>query len=792
MNSKKTQYVTIKDAWNYFISNIWLFIISIILSTSIALVYVVITPPIYKRTASILIKSDEQRQDLSNVLSLDGSGTHNNNIDINNEINILLMPQLMEEVVKRLSLQNQYHVKFRGARWVDIYHNAPFEVQLDTLLSNCTMKLELLDSGEERFEITDLSINGSGIESVLAGNYGDTITTSYGAFSVQRVPWNRDKIRQERYTYSRQSVSQVTSQLSSALTVNIRSKNVSIIDISLTSGSRDKAEAVLNTLISVYNENWIKDKNLITISTTRFINDRVKIIEKELGVVDKNISNYKSENLLPDVKSVSNFNLQSSNEILREQVKLNNQLSMAQYILQYLQNNTIDNQLLPVNTGIEDNSIEAKISQYNELLMRKNNLLASSSMKNPIIADMVSELQSRKTAIKISINEFINTLNFQLENNRKEEIVTRNRLSQNPSQELYLLSTGREQMVKEQLYLFLLQKREENELKQAFTAYNTKVLSYAKGSNIPIEPKRNIILLMGLAVGIVLPIIILIIRESFNTVVRDKSDLKEVLVPYLGAIPLMAKMGFFKRLIMRNRETPNKIVVNDSRDIINESFRVVRTNLDFMAADSKGCRCIAITSINPKSGKSFVSLNLAASLALKESKTLIVDGDFRRGTLSEAVNSPRKGLVNYLNSKDIIIEDVIVKSVIYPTLDVLPMGIMPPNPTELMLIDKFATLVKDLRTKYDYILFDCPPVDIVSDAAIVEKQCDSTIFVVRAGLMEKEFLNDLEEFYTNKTYKNMSLLLNGVDYSSNRKYGYGTYGRYGDGSYYGYGNKNRK
>ncbi|MFI3266033.1 MAG: polysaccharide biosynthesis tyrosine autokinase [Rikenellaceae bacterium] len=792
MENRRKQYISIKDAWSYLVSNIWLFICSIILSVSVAIGYIIITPPIYNRTASILIKSDEQRDAVSSVLTLGGNGSfQNNNIDINNEINILLMPQLMDDVVRRLSLQESYKVKFHNVRWVDIYHSAPIEIKLDSLLYDCSINLKVAVIDDSQFKITDLYINGEKIEEYIIENYDQPIATPYGNLTVAKSYWAAEHLPTNLYTYTRTSIASASARYSGALSVGVRSQNASIIDLSLTDGSKEKAEDILNTLISVYNENWIKDKNLITISTTNFINERLKIIEKELGDVDENISRYKSENLLPDVKTVSNINLQSSNEILKTQVQLNNQLSMAQYILQYISSSTTDSQVLPVNTGLDDNSIESQISRYNELLMRKNSLLANSSLKNPVIVDIMRELESSKNTIEASINEFINTLNFQISNTHKEEIATRNRLSENPSQELYLLSTGREQMVKEQLYLFLLQKREENELNQAFTAYNTKVLSYAKGSNIPVAPKKQIILLLGLAIGVLAPVFFLLIRESFNTVVRDKSDLKGLSIPYLGAIPSIGQKQSFRRKLQES----SLIVVNNDKDIVNEAFRVVRTNLDFMlgANKNKQCSCIAITSINPKSGKSLVSLNLAASLALKRSRTLVVDGDFRRGTLSEAVHSPRKGLVNYLNSTDISIDEFIIKGLEYPLLDVLPMGIIPPNPTELLLLDKFVDVIKELRTKYDYIIFDCPPVDIVSDAAIIEKQCDSTIFIIRAGLMDKEFLFDIEELYKNKTYKNISLMLNGVDYDKNRRYGYGAYGQYGGyANHYGYGNKRKK
>lgn len=415
MEIKDKQYITIKDAWSYFVSNIWLFIISIVISLFVALGYVVVTPPVYKRSASILIKSDEKTQAVSSVLSLNGSDAmHNSNTDLNNEVNILLMPQLMEEVAQRLSLQDSYSVKFRNLRWVDIYRSAPFQIKLDSTLLPCVFNIELAITDNNSYSIRDLSINGSIVEEHVTANFDEEVSTSYGSFTVEKATWLGTASKHNIYSYSHGRLSAAAAKYSAALSVWVRGRDVSIIDLSMVGESREKIEDILNTIISVYNENWIKDRNLITISTTNFINERVKIIEQELGAVEQNIASYKSENLLSDVGAASSMNLQSSNEILKEQVELNNQLSMARYILQHIQNSTTESQLLPVNTGIENSAIENQIAQYNELLQRKNNLLAHSSVNNPVISDIIDELQSEKKAIQVSINGYINTINFQI------------------------------------------------------------------------------------------------------------------------------------------------------------------------------------------------------------------------------------------------------------------------------------------------------------------------------------------------------------------------------------------
>lgn len=799
-NNQDQQYINLKDLWDIFLGNIWIFAASIIVCVAIAVGYVAVTPPTYMRTASILIKDDSKGQSISSTGGFENMGLVQSNTDINNEIHILSTPQIMEEVVRRLSLQYNYGLKYKNIRWIDLYHAAPFRVELDSALLNDNVSFNLTTDGENQYAIENLVVNGNQTETKKHRVFGEPVVTSFGSFTVNKGVVIPDGVEGNLYSFSKSSVEAVASGYIAAFSARLRSTDATIIDLSITLGSTHKAEDILNTLISVYNENWIKDKNLVTLSTTNFINERLSIIEQELGVVDQNISTYKSENLLPDVGAVTGINLQSSNEILNRQIDLNNQLSMARYLLQYMQNASTSEQLLPVNSGIGSSAIDGQIVKYNELLLQKNMLLANSSRSNPVVADMIADLEALKDIMILSVNDLITTLTIQIENTRLEELAAQKRLSNNPSQELYLLSTGREQMIKEELYLFLLQKREENELNQAFTAYNTKVLSLAKGSNAPIAPQKKVILLFGFAIGCILPIVFLILKAGFNTAIEDRGDLKGLSIPYLGSIPLINhKRSFWAKITGQKAKRPrnNVVTINNSRDGINEAFRVIRTNLDFMTAKDKSCNLVSITSFNPQSGKSFISLNMAMSMATKNSRTLVVDGDFRRGTLSQAIKSPKKGLVNYLNNSVETLDEVIVKNAFHPMLDVLPMGITPPNPTELLLIERFEAAIAELQQKYDYIFFDCPPIEIVPDATIIEKYCDSTVFVIRAGLMDKRLLPELEELYVSKKLKNMSIVVNGVDHNRNVRYGYsryGGYGKYGYGGYgsYGYGNAKSK
>ena len=540
-----------------------------------------------------------------------------------------------------------------------------------------------------------------------------------------------------------------------------------------------KAEDILNTLIEVYNEKWIQDKNQIAVSTSRFIGERLGVIENELGHVDENISNYKSEHLLPDVQAASSLYMSQSAENKKEIQTLTNQLATAQFIRRELGGKEM-NQPLPTNSGIANVNIESQIGEYNKMVLDRNRLIANSSEKNPLVKDLGNSMQSMKRTILQSVDNLIVSLNTQIRSIRQQEATTTQQLASNPSQAKYLLSVERQQKVKEELYLYLLQKREENELSQAFTAYNTRMITAPRGSALPTAPNKKNILLVALALGLLVPAVIIFMQENMNTKVRGKKDLENLSVPYLGEIPL-----YFRNKKKKNKFSEYAIVVEEgNRNIINEAFRVLRSNVDFMKSKNTEQKVFIETSFNPGSGKSFLSMNIAMSFAIKGKKVLVIDGDLRHGTVSAYVGSPKKGLSDYLGNKEVVWNELLVIDKKYPNLHIIPVGTIPPNPTELLEDGSLATLMQDLRDEYDYIFIDCPPIDIVADTQIIEQYADRTLFVVRAGLLDRSLLPELESIYQEKRFKNLSVILNGTE-STGGRYGY-RYGYHnGYDSYYG-------
>ena len=577
------------------------------------------------------------------------------------------------------------------------------------------------------------------------------------------------------------------------MTAALNDEKATIIDIAYKDVSIQRAEEFLNTLISVYNENWVKDKNQIAVSTSQFINERLQVIESELGNVDSDISSYKSANLIPDIEAASQMYMNTANQANIQATDLNNQLYMARYIREHVNNKNSKDQLLPANSGINSPIIEQQINDYNEKMLQRNSLVANSSAENPLAQDMDKNLAEMRTAIVKSIDNQVNTLNTQIRGLRGIQGASTSRLSSNPKQAQHLLSVERQQKVKEALYLFLLQKREENELSQAFTAYNTRVVTSPTGEMKPTSPDRKRILLAAILVGLLLPVIIIYIRENMNTKVRGRKNIEKLTIPFIGEIPLNArpksKWFWHRRKKKSDTETYEIVVKPKSRNVINEAFRVVRTNMEFMSGADHTNKVIMITSVNPGSGKTFLTINIATSFAVKEKKVICVDLDMRRTSLSAYVNHPKSGVADYLNGKVADWHDTKVAVDGYDSLEVIPVGTVPPNPAELLFNPSLQQMLDDLRNEYDLIFIDCPPVEIVADASVIAKFADMTVFVIRAGLMEREMLPVVEGYYNDKKFQNMSMLLNGTTAAGSR-YGYHRYGyHYGYAYGYGYGSR---
>lgn len=781
--------VNLMDLLHLCLQKWYWFAVSVVIVLALAAFYLLRTPNDYSRSATLLIKDDKQGGGISSEMdAFSDMGLFKSSSNVDNEIIAFKSPSLMTEVIKRLQLEMNYftpgffHDKVVYGKTLPVVvsmldfsseNSAVFDLQVATDSSVILSGFVLMDKdGEVDFGNKEVK-----------GHLLDTLPTPLGKMIVSPAA---AFVPGEEYNLvvSRSSLYGAVMSYSKRLSVSLADKKATAINLAFQDNSIARADDVLNTLITVYNENWVEDKNQIAVSTSLFINERLRVIERELGSVDKNISSYRSQNLLVDEKAASSLYLTESSKISADILKVNNQLYVTEYIKKYLVDVNNRNQLLPANSVIESGDLASQISEYNTKMLQRNNLVANSSEQNPLVVDIDQALVAMRQAIISSVDNQIVILNEQLRSLQRTAEKNTSRIAASPTQAKYLLSVERQQKVKEALYLFLLQKREENELSQAFTAYNTRIVTPPGGSKLPVAPKRNIVLLAALMLGLAIPVGIIYLLEMVNTKVRGRKDLEGTPVPFVGEIPQVgeSKRKCPFRKTSHEDEQPVVVVKPGSRSIVNEAFRVMRTNLEFMRQKDKKCEVIIITSFNPGSGKSFLVTNLSISLALKGKRILCIDGDLRRGSASAYIGSPKIGLSDYLSGRVNKLEEIIYPFPEQKSLDVIPMGTMPPNPTELLFSERLGQLIETCKERYDYIFIDCPPIELVADTQILSQYADRSLFVVRAGLLERSMLPELKKLYNEKKYPNMALILNGT-VSAGGRYGY----KYG--YYYGYGNK---
>ena len=792
--NQQEESVQLMDLLYKCLSKWYWFVISAALCLALAVFYVLKTPPVYTRSAEIQIKTNSRGQSISTDAEISQLGLFNTNTNVYNEIKAFGAKSLMQEVVKRLNLDMNYITDGRFHDNVLYGRSLPFTAAIIDVPDQAVMSFDLDVKEDGAFTLSNFTLQNEPVErgAKVSGAFADTLATPIGNIvvtpTVNYVAMNYPTVHVKRSSYR-----SATNRYSSELSVNLSDKMSQVIQLTLNDISIQRAEDILDMVVSVYNENWVADKNQIAVSTSMFINERLGVIEEELTNVDSDISNYKSQNLIPDVKAASSMYMSQSNAINEQIQGLNNELYMTRYIRESLTDDANKNKVLPANSGISSANIESQISDYNDKLLRRNDLVTNSSESNPLVVELDNSLNSLRQAIISSVDNQELALSNQISSLTRTERQATARIAANPTQAKYLLSVERQQSVKEALYLYLLQKREENELSQAFTAYNTRIIDPPTGSMSPTAPRKSMIYLLALLLGLCIPLAALYLMEVLNTRVRGKKDIKDVVLPFAGEIPLTeegmkSNKRYLRALKMQKQVEPKReiLVKTGSRDTINEAFRVLRTNIEFMMKN-KDANVAAVTSFNPGSGKSFISMNLAVSLAIKGRKVLVVDCDLRHASLSTYVDSPHKGISNYLSGQTDDIDSLICAVSGYDNLFVLPVGVIPPNPTELVADERFKQLIARLKGEYDYVFLDCPPIEIVADTQIIDQYADRTLFVIRAGLCERSMLSELNSLYEENKYNNLALILNGTEISKSgyfgNKYGY-HYGHYG---HYGYG-----
>lgn len=773
------------------------FIASVLFFLLVGIAYIARLEPRYERSMSVLIKDQDEGGGVGSIASAFSSfGLVSSNTNVYNELLSIKSPAVMQQVVLDLNLQvNTIERKFPHG--TTLYGTTdPFVIGFPDLgpQDGGSFRMDIRPDGTARLYKFRRNLTDG------LAKYDDVIELPKGFLKARTPLGIIDFTPNPKYTgklcpegkprtlvIARGGLQATTESLCKRLKGDLADKDAEVIDLQITDVSIERAEDILNNVLRVYNEFWVSDKNKVAQATSQFINDRLVVLQQELGDIDLRVSDFQSKSLMPNIGEVARMNMESTKDVNSQILTLNNQLAMSEAVYGYIANSANKENVIPMNTGTGNPQLEAQIGSYNQLLLQRNNVRSSASGANPIVQQLDAQVAGQHEAITKAMAAHVANLRKALANLQGAKGAISGEIAALPDKARQLRGVTRQQSVKEQLYLFLLQKREENELSQTFTANSTRVITPPQGSFKPVSPKKTLILGVLFIVGLFLPAMVIYIRESNNSKVRSRKDLEHMSAPFIGEIPFMGKKpGIFKKFFALFRKKKHsrsleKVMVAvrpGSRDVASESFKIIRGNIDFMMQHSKADNVIMLTSFNPGSGKSFIAYNLSASFTMKGKRVLNIDCDLRHGSTSQFVHMPDKGLSSYLTGATDDWRSLVRPVEDTPDMFVLPIGHRPPNPSELLDNGRIGKLIREASEEYDYVFLDCPPVDIVVDTQILEKYIHRTIFIVRAGLLERSAIAEIDALYQSGRFKNMCLLLNGTEQQLSR------YGAYGS-SYYG-------
>ena len=786
----RNEQVNLVDLFYYLIGNWYWFLFFVLVSLTVAYARYARMPFVYGSHVTAIIKNagDEIR-----TARFETYDRMINTVSVSNEELQLRSVSLMSEVVKALDADVNYldRIKVR-------------DVELYTSLSPVRMVFDREHADPGVFEVTVMPLDANtirlhknGVSQTVA--LGDTVALGSGWVSF--LPTARylpdcygQMIRVRKY-----SVSTAANKYISQLRI---ANEDQILRLTEYDYNAQRAADIVNMLVIKYNEAAIREKNRVAVNTERFINERLAIIEQELGSVEGAMAGFKSANQLMSVDQAASMYLGDSRNYSAELVEVETRLALSGYLKDYVVKSADNYQMIPANMGLGDANVDQVVSQYNEEILRREKLVAASSAESPAVRQANAELNTMRSSILGLIQNLQTSLEIQKRDLSERERSAIQKFSTMPTKERQMLEYERQQSIKQDLYLFLLNKREENAISQAMADDNLRVVDPGWANYVPVAPQRMKIIALAILIGLLIPAVILIARLFLDTKIRTRKEIEENIdVPFLAEIPLNKDM---RSLIFRGskhkhgEKEPSPFVYNpNSHNVFTEAMRMMCTNISFLDPDSKLPMVIATTSYSSSSGKTFITANMAACLADAQKKIVLIDTDMRKRSMSGAFNLKHRtmGLSNYLYDLDVVLDDILYKDA-RPGIDFIPAGPTPPNPTELLSRPRLDELIKLLRERYDYILLDGVPIQMLADPLVMNRVVDTNLFILRSGQLDRRILPQLDELNEKRHLHNMAIVFNGPQVKKRHGYGFGSYGYgygYGYGSGYGYyGQEERK
>jgi capsular exopolysaccharide synthesis family protein len=753
----KTNEIDVRKIVRVVIEHWWWFAFSVLLCVGIGVVRFMRKTPNWKTDATIALRQkdgDVSQIDAFSMLGLSG------NKAAEDEVVVLSSRGLIYQAVDALNLWED-NAKKGGLRWegefrhpaltidyIDLNEKAqmsPFTITVKPNKNGYKVKVKMSRFKQSSKQVATLS---EPIELSTVGTIAIHANRPLSKDTTYRVFHARRELVVARYR--------------EAINVSQHKKESNIIMLSTVSSNPERDKALLNQIIEQYNLNAIVDKNMIATNTAAFIEDRLAIITAELTDAENAVAAYKEQNNIADINTQAHLFLNASNAEQRAMAEIETQLSLVEYIDEFLRDETKRNSLIPSNIGVTDASLSGGLTEYNALLLQRMRILRTATDENPVIEQMNDQLASMRQNIIATIGSVRESLLIRQRNLQKQDSKFSQQIQEAPEQQREYLRVVRDQQIKERLYLYLYEKREENALMLAATSMPAKIIDIPQRDVKSQTPKLKKVLLICIFIGLLIPAGLLYLLILFNDKIDDEKEFeRRIKAPLLG------------QLVKNSRNA--HIAIHEGESTVSaELFRLIRTNLRYVIPANTKNPVILVTSCINGDGKSYVSSNTALSLAMLGKKVVLVGLDIRKPMLADYFNLTTKGhLTDYLAEPEMSVDDIIVPSGEHVNLDIIPCGTIPPNPAELLQTERVEELFAELRKRYDYIIVDTAPVALVSDTYQLDRVADMTIFVCRYKYTPSEMIDYINNVIEQKRMHNVACVLNGVK-STRAGYGYGT------------------
>lgn len=745
--------------------NYWyLFAIAIAVSLVVAFFYIQHLPSQWIISSKIIVEDDKNSpgRSLTNGVNADLASLFEIKSNADNEVKVIKSRSLLKSVINDLNLNT--HIYSDGFfRKKELYADAPFTITADRKDSSRQHKYSIVILNYNQFTIEDDKTSVK-----ATGTFGQPVK-----MNELNITLNKTAAFQPSGKFSAviMPVKTAERQLDADFNALLDDKQATVIDLQLSYEDPERGEQILRKLMDIYLQNNLANKVRLADSTMKFIDKRLVVVGSQLDNTEKDLERYKVQNNISDIGAQSKALVQGADEYQNKLNENDVQLNVVNSLYKSVSGGN-QPQVIPSSLVTKDPAFGSAINEYNAMLLRREQLKMQYVEKSPVIENLDQQIDVARKALLTSLHSYRNSLEISQGELRRQNATISQKISSAPVKERGYLDYARQQTLKQDLYLFLLQKREETAISQTATISNCRVLDDAESEEKPYAPKKSLIYIIGLFAGILVPITGISIREMLNIKIQNKSDVeKHTAVPLLGEIS-------------RSENKKKLLVYTDPLSLISEEIRAVRTNLKYITDKGKS-NVIMFTSSMSGEGKSFISLNLANSIAISGKKVVLLELDLRKPKLLKSIGIDNEyGFTNYMISSDKNGLDKLVKqSSLNENFYIVSSGPIPPNPAEMLMDDKLRTLIAELRDKFDYVIIDTAPVGLVSDALIIEEFADITCYVLRQNYTYKSQLGIVNDLYKTKKVKQLYLIVNDIQMQKNAMTGYGHGYGHGYGNY---------